>query len=352
MRSTTEHAIGTALETRILGQTRDEQTNQLEYIQATPLRGVVSQMVVTENIIRIFNGKAIGAPNLISSSLTVASTDEDELFGYDAVVKRMSEQFHARYAMNDTEETDPTAAASPENLPANPLTNPQSGANATPETGTTSDPLQRLRDRLLGIRSTTDEDNEDQDDATPEALRKLFFRRPGEQGDKITRLAPPIKHNRNLFAEYMKKGEELLASSRWFDAEERFSAALRLSPGDPMASVGRLHAQLGAGLYLSAGVNLDRLFRGNPELMAARYDERLLPRRGRLIRIDARLRLNTQRNTDLAISSALLMAYLAYQNDDRLSLEDAFTALDRIHTERNEEPGILETTLREVWLAQ
>jgi hypothetical protein len=255
----------------------------------------------------------------------------------------MSEQFNQRYAPIDPD-TDSANSDSPEGA--------QPGTNVIPEINTTPDPLQHLRNRLLGITPTTGDEDPEEEDATPDSLRNLFNRDSSAEGDKIDRLGPPRTHNRNLFAENMARGEALLANARWFDAEERFSAALRLSPGDPMASVGRLHAQLGAGLYLSAGVNFDRLFRSSPELMAAKYDERLLPRRGRLTRIDARLRLNTQRNNDLAISSALLMAYLAYQIDDRLTLNDAFTALDRIHAERNEEPDILETTLREVWLGQ
>ena len=354
LRSTTEHAIGTALETRILGQTIDEETNQVQYLQATPLRGVVSEMVVTENIIRLFDGKPIGAPDLISSAITQQPTDEQESFGYDAVVKRMSRQFHQRYAPDDaeTEQTpgDNTEGATPDVSNTTDMTAPLNSTRHQAETNAGPDPLEQLRNRLLGITPPDDDENATGDAATPEALRSLFNRGASAEGDKINRLTPPVKHDRNLFAENMRLGESLLADARWFDAEERFSAALRLSPGDPMASIGRLHAQLGAGLYLSAGVNFDRLFRANPELMAAKYDERLLPRKGRLKRIDARLRLNAQRSDDQAISSALLMAYLAYQFDDRLTLEDAFAALDRIHAERNDEPDILETTLREVWL--
>lgn len=363
LRSTTEHAVGAALETRILGQTRNEQTDQMEFLQSTPLRGIVSEMVVTENMIKLFDGKPIGAPNLLSERVDDA-TDGEPAFGYDAVVERMSRLFHERYT---TPESD-TPATSPDGAPTNPMngtqglpgaagtTGTEGSANqsdgaGTPAPGGTTDALDLLRKQLLGLRPIDNAKDEPQRTGVIESLRKLYGNPESAEPERIDRLAPS-KGNRNLFAENMRKGEELLAAARWFDAEERFSAALRLSPGDPMAAVGRLHAQLGAGLYLSAGINFDRLMRSNPELIAAKYDERLLPRRGRLQRIDARLRLNTRQSSDLAVSSALLMAYLAHQTDDRLTLTDAFAELDRIHTERGDRPDLLETTLREVWLGR
>jgi hypothetical protein len=359
LRSTTEHTIGAALETRILGQTRNEQTDQLEYLQSTPLRGIVSEMVVTENMIKLFDGKPIGAPDLLSERVDDA-TDGEPAFGYDAVVERMSRLFHERYTTPGTD----APATSPGGASTNPIngardlpgatgtdgpTSPESAG--TPGPGGTTDALDLLRSQLLGLRPIDNAQDEPARTGVIEALRKLYGNPGSAEPSRIDRLAPS-KGNRNLFAENMRKGEELLAAARWFDAEERFSAALRLSPGDPMAAVGRLHAQLGAGLYLSAGINFDRLMRSSPELIAARYDERLLPRRGRLQRIDARLRLNTRQSSDLAVSSALLMAYLAHQIDDRLSLTDAFAELDRIHTERGDRPDLLETTLREVWLGR
>jgi len=360
MRSTAEFTIGNALGTRFLGQTQDEATNQIQFLQATPLRGVVSESVVTENMIRIYDGKSIGAPNLISSVVSDID-DSDALdnkpFGYDAVVKRMSDLFNERYAQP---EPDDETATEPDDASTNPIDTTGQGTTGqidfptlptTTPRETTQDALDRLRSQLLGLPTTDEPEDEAQDESVVDTLRKLFSDEDGSNLSRIDRLAPK-KTNRNLFAENMRTGEAMLAKSQWFDAEERFSAALRLSPGDPMAAVGRLHAQLGAGLYLSAGVNFDRLFRANPELMAAKYDQKLLPRHGRLKRIDARLRLNTRNNSDLAVSSALLMAYLGYQFDDRPTIEDAFAALDRIHAERGEEPDILETTLREVWLGQ
>lgn len=346
MRSTTEHAVGTALETRILGQTENEATQRMEFIQSTPLRGVVSESVVTDSMISLFEGKPLGAPNLLTNIDPDGA--EDEAFGYDAVVTRMSKLFNDRYA---GPEPDPNAANAPATDPNNSINTTADPADETPQRlESAPDALERLRNKLLGLNTADESEEEPEDTGVIETLRDLFRDENSAGEDRINRLAPPNQHNRNLFAENMQRGEALMANSRWFDAEERFSAALRLSPGDPMASIGRLHAQLGAGLYLSAGVNLDRIFRANPELIAARYDSHLLPRRGRLQRIDNRLRLNIRHNTDHAISSALLMAYLGYQFEDRPTIEDAFTALDRMHAERGDEPDVLETTLRQVWL--
>ncbi|MCB9838595.1 MAG: hypothetical protein H6813_04585 [Phycisphaeraceae bacterium] len=350
LRSSTEHAVGSALETRILGQTRNEQTNQVEFLQASPLRGVVSEPVVTDNMIKLFDGGIIGAPDLIQPSTDTEAGPE--AFGYDAVVERMSTLFHEQHGQQTPD--DETAAPDTSTTPT-----PGGLDNANPDGSADeaeTDPLSRLRGRLLGLPGkpggeATAETTQDRENVI-DAIRRIYQGDAGEETTAIDHLAPPVNKSRNLFAENMRLGESLLASGQWFDAEERFSAALRLNPGDPMAAVGRLHAQLGAGLYLSAGVNFDRIMRANPELMAARYDDNLLPRRGRLQRIDARLRLNTQRSDDQAISCALLMGYIAFQFDDRLTIEDAFAALDRIHKERGDNPDLLETTLRDLWLGQ
>ena len=64
---------------------------------------------------------------------------------------------------------------------------------------------------------------------------------------------------------------------RFFDAEERFTAALSVRQGDPMAAVGRIHSQLGAGMFLSAAINLRGLLVAHPELAGVKYVPALLP---------------------------------------------------------------------------
>ncbi|KAA0213192.1 MAG: hypothetical protein DYG94_14235 [Leptolyngbya sp. PLA3] len=128
-----------------------------------------------------------------------------------------------------------------------------------------------------------------------------------------------------VYAEHMKAGQRLLASERYFDAEERFTQALTIRPGNVDAQVARVHAQLGAGMFLSAAVNLRTLFLEHPELVSVRYDAALLPAPARIEYTVSRLReaLPDARRDDPTLralrqarAAGLLMAYLGYQTGD------------------------------------
>lgn len=141
----------------------------------------------------------------------------------------------------------------------------------------------------------------------------------------ITQLVDPNADKRDLYAEHMRAGERLIADERYFDAEERFARALSLRSGDPVAQIGRIHAQMGAGLVLSASVNLRSLLVTNPEMIGQRYAGRLLPSGTRVDALIEGLRERAglirhdgpQGVEDLNVrrSSALLLAYLGFQNN-------------------------------------
>lgn len=153
-----------------------------------------------------------------------------------------------------------------------------------------------------------------------------------------------------LFAEHMKEGESALADARWFDAEERFTAALALNPGDPMAAAGRANAQLGSGMFLSAAVNIRNLFRAYPELMAVRFDEKLLPRAERLDKLREQLRYRARHDTPLARDAGLLLAYLGHQFQNKSDITEGFAIMERVERALgiNREP--LDQALRTLWL--
>ncbi|MCL4220165.1 MAG: hypothetical protein KJZ65_02225 [Phycisphaerales bacterium] len=138
-----------------------------------------------------------------------------------------------------------------------------------------------------------------------------------------------------VYAEHMKSGQRLLASERYFDAEERFTQALTIRPGDVDAQVARIHAQLGAGMFLSAAVNLRTLFLEHPELVSARYEPALLPSARRIDETVSRLReaLPEARRDDPTLralrqarAAGLLMAYLGYQTGDKNVLNEGLDA--------------------------
>lgn len=139
----------------------------------------------------------------------------------------------------------------------------------------------------------------------------------------LTSFVAPDSDSRDLYSEHMRTGERLIAAERYFDAEERFARALSIRPGDPTAQVGRAHAQLGAGLLLSASVNLRSLFFLNPEVLGARYAGRLLPSPDR---IDQLIEILKERagvvrvpgrpaeDDATRVAAGFTLAYLGYQN--------------------------------------
>lgn len=121
------------------------------------------------------------------------------------------------------------------------------------------------------------------------------------------------------YEQHMAAGQELLTSGKYFDAEDRFIRALAASPGDPLAQVGRAHAELGAGLYVSAAANLRSLFANHPEMIGATYGSNLVPTGERADKIAEQLRLDMSREVpSLGRDAAMLLAYLGHIRSDAI----------------------------------
>ncbi len=192
-----------------------------------------------------------------------------------------------------------------------------------------------VRQRMLGL-----------DPALVEALG-------GE--DRVRALISEDRASGDPYGEQIMTGERLMARGRYFDAEERFATALAHKPGDVTAQIGRVHAQLGAGLYTSAAVNLRELLVANPEVAGMRYGDDLLPtpsRREAIVADLDRMMEDTPGSTVRRVG-ALLAAYLGYQTGDRPLVERAFTAtetdtLQQGDAARND--ARLSAFLRALWL--
>jgi hypothetical protein len=102
-----------------------------------------------------------------------------------------------------------------------------------------------------------------------------------------------------------------MAAGKYFSAEQRYRSALSLNPNTPLAQVGLLHAQLGAGLTRSASLNLRQLLEEHPELIATRYDAKLLPSAERIKA--AQSEIDSLITTTARPEPAILLAYLGYQ---------------------------------------
>lgn len=162
-------------------------------------------------------------------------------------------------------------------------------------------------------------------------------------GKRITYLIDPTAGDRNIYTEHMIAGERLLRNGRYFDAEERFTNAISVRQGDVTAQLGRLHAQIGAGLVVSGAVNLQTLMSEHMEVVSRRYSGDLLPSperlRGLLVilreraGLDERPAYEAQENGQVRISCGLLISYLGYQLDDEEQMLDGFSVLRELGTD-------------------
>lgn len=173
----------------------------------------------------------------------------------------------------------------------------------------------------------------------PEAL-------PGDETYDPTRAIPLLRHGqrveeltgaeRTRFNELMELAEQSLRDGEYFLAERQFIRALRFHPGEPLATAGMAHAQLGAGLYVASSLTLQRLFVTNPEMIDVTYDEGLLPSRARLSQAADELtsRLSQRRDRD---SVAFLLAYVGrHMGDDEL-VEQGLSVFE---DERSDDPMV------------
>jgi hypothetical protein len=160
-------------------------------------------------------------------------------------------------------------------------------------------------------------------------------------GERIASLsgADPTRFN-----ELVSQGEEKLRAGDYFLADRRFTQALRLQPGHPLATAGLAHAQLGAGYYLSAAYTLHSLFSNQPEMIDARYGEGLVPNRPRLDRAVEVLEERLASETDRA-TNAFLLAYLGRLNGERATIERGLDVL-----EQADPNDPLLPLLRAIWL--
>ncbi|MBT6269456.1 MAG: hypothetical protein HOI88_03815 [Phycisphaerae bacterium] len=139
--------------------------------------------------------------------------------------------------------------------------------------------------------------------------------RHGEQIDTFSGV------QKTRFNELVKLAETALAKGEYFAAQKRFTQALQFIPGHPMATAGLAHANIGAGLYLSASHILQSLLTFQPEMIDVLYARQLLPPRLELVRagIIAENRLENERDGSMY---AFLLAYIGHQiqDDEMLTL--------------------------------
>ena len=165
--------------------------------------------------------------------------------------------------------------------------------------------------------------------------------------DELDYDLPPLESmagsGETAFNRLLARAEERMGEGRYFDAGSLYQRALSLRPGYPLAMIGQVHAQLAAGLFRSASTNLRRVLSRHPELIAARYNQPLLPETPRLREVQNELQRQAQ--ADGGADAALLLAYLAYQRNQPAIIQDALSELGQ-----QRENDRLLPLLRSIWL--
>lgn len=237
-----------------------------------------------------------------------------------------------------------------------------------------TDPLSAIDERLAEIRNVLsprksvkapakDAPQAETSTSIPAAIPKLdrnTLEAIKDAGAKADTLIPILKvpAPADLYFKYMTEGEALLKANRFFDAEERYALALNSRIGDLSAMVGRLHSQIGAGMAVSASMNLRRLMTEHPEVLGMTYDLSLM---GGKSRVDAlREKLRTQLVNVGSRDIAIVLAYLGRQSGEEgkadlkaglTYLESNLATLPKDSPEADSEATLIET-LHVIWNAR
>lgn len=151
-----------------------------------------------------------------------------------------------------------------------------------------------------------------------------------ESGGKIETFvntgAPAVDH----FKDFMAAGQAAMVEGKYFDAEEAFARAMNEPSTDITALVARTHAQIGAGLIVSAGSNLVQTFTEYPETAAPRYAPELLPREARLLTLSEQLRAYSKEDNEVARYSGLILAYIGHQRGDKAVVAEGLDTMARV----------------------
>lgn len=388
LRSTASFGATRSLSPALIGyrQTREG----YERVTASSLLGVRNDLLVPDLTTQRYvekNAPPLAVPPVTTAAPSDASARPADLqldsaapvrTAYDELIERLKTLGGEKTAEQPSGTTTPTPPAKPEaEKPAPPVTPPPTtpdGATPPPPTTSLTRPaweanLDAMRERLLKSGLTAGARPVDLDPNSKENKERLAFAGVDEEllqairdaGGRVESYLAANPNPGDLYAEHIAEGEKMIATRQFFDAEEQFARALAMRPGDVTAMQGRLNAQIGAGLYLSAAMNLRSLYEQHPEVIGVKFAGAAMPQADRLVAIKSDLGdVLTRSAAKKALpspESALLLSYLGFQTDDRAAITRGLEALEgerAAHAAQVGEPAPppdpLLTVLRRIWL--
>ncbi len=145
---------------------------------------------------------------------------------------------------------------------------------------------------------------------------------PGPSSRPSTRPAEPLQVESlssgikaQGLAELMKSAEALSKEGKYATALEKYAAAERVAPNNPLIRLGRAHVELGAGYYAAAEADLRGAVARNPALLMGRYDLKSFISEQRLGAIEEELK-NLSKSEPMQVRAPLLLAYISYNTGD------------------------------------
>ena len=119
-----------------------------------------------------------------------------------------------------------------------------------------------------------------------------------------------------------------------------------------------MHAQIGAGMLLSASVNLQTLYSEHPELITTRYADKLMPDAERIDALKTRLgeragiiemeiRTRPLEGDRVRVSAAMLYAYIGYQTSDQDVIDAGLDVVSELGSDSDRRFASL---LKQLWV--
>lgn len=150
--------------------------------------------------------------------------------------------------------------------------------------------------------------------------------------------------NRGRLDELLTEGQRAMNQGNSFAAEKRFEVALTMRPGDPRATAGMLHCQIGANLPGSAAITLRDLLTNHPEMMDVTYSAQAMPPQARVERAITSTRDLIRLGRDTG-DYGLLLAYMGHLLGDRAVMEEGLTVMQGRAGDQ-----VMAGILRRLWL--
>jgi tetratricopeptide (TPR) repeat protein len=143
---------------------------------------------------------------------------------------------------------------------------------------------------------------------------------------KVPSLATGIK-GKGL-EQIMREAEDLMKQGKFTSALDRYDQAQTVAPNNPLISLGRAHAELGAEYYARADADLHKVFQANPALLNGQYDlaSMIGEQRLQLLVRDLKEIANRDQKDSRAV---FLLGYIAYNTGHEQNAEGYIDLADK-----------------------